>query len=346
MKSEVLRNELLTDKNKSRLGKTMGPDYTGHNLVFIVGCGRSGTTWLQRLLASHPKIRTGQETHIFSGHVGSQLQTYRACLNPQKRGGIGLGCYFTEDKFLHIVKSFLVALLEPMVGPLKPGELFVEKTPLHSRYIPEIEEFLPESRILHILRDPRDVVASFLAASKSWGSDWAPRSAATAAHRWVTDVRLIREAAKNLPSWQFHEVRYEALHMSPKFVLKGCTDFLGLEWDDEGILQAIEANERRRAMAGGGGTAIPLRGEVGRRTTPYVIEPEGFIRKAEVGSWKTDLNLWEKFWTWKVAGKLMAEVGYDWPLWMELPFKSFAALTAVPRRAISSGLSWKYRSLL
>ncbi|MBI3001835.1 MAG: sulfotransferase, partial [Deltaproteobacteria bacterium] len=41
--------------------------------MLIVGCPRSGTTWLQRLLASHPKIITGQESHVFDNYVGPQM---------------------------------------------------------------------------------------------------------------------------------------------------------------------------------------------------------------------------------------------------------------------------------
>lgn len=46
------------------------PGLCGENIVFIVGSPRSGTTWLQRLLATHPQIKTGQESRIFE-YVGA-----------------------------------------------------------------------------------------------------------------------------------------------------------------------------------------------------------------------------------------------------------------------------------
>ena len=163
---------------------TIGCDYTGHNLILIVGSPRSGTTWLQRLLASHPAVRTGQESNVFQ-HIVEQLRHFRRNLTPEHRGGQGLACYFTEEDFCRIQKSFLITLLQPMVGSLQAGALFVDKTPAHDRYIPEIVEFFPKVRIIHILRDPRDVVASMLAASRSWGAYWAPNTARRAATCWI-----------------------------------------------------------------------------------------------------------------------------------------------------------------
>src|SRR2546423_15469034 len=97
----------------------------------VVGCPRSGTTWVQRLLASHPQVRTGQESDLFDLCVGPQLQAWRRELDggSSGRGGVGLGCYFREDEFVPILKRYALDLLRPMVGGLQPGEVFVEKTP-------------------------------------------------------------------------------------------------------------------------------------------------------------------------------------------------------------------------
>ena len=46
------------------------------SLVLIVGAQRSGTTWVQRLLASHPAIVSGQESHLFSSYLGPMWQRW------------------------------------------------------------------------------------------------------------------------------------------------------------------------------------------------------------------------------------------------------------------------------
>src|SRR5215469_4920410 len=50
---------------RSEYSKKMIP----HKYVLIVGCPRSGTSWLQRLLSQHPQVATTQETHLFSEYL-------------------------------------------------------------------------------------------------------------------------------------------------------------------------------------------------------------------------------------------------------------------------------------
>src|SRR5215831_21247568 len=128
-------------------------DYDGSNLVFVVGCPRSGTTWVQRLLASHACIRTGQESDLFDMYIGPLLRTWQQELRVDSsgRGSVGLSCYFTDAEFVRTLKTYLLQLLAPMVGQLEPGELFLEKTPIHVLFVPEIHTLLPRARFIHVL---------------------------------------------------------------------------------------------------------------------------------------------------------------------------------------------------
>ena len=75
----------------------------------------------------------------------------------------------------------------------------MEKTPSHALCISEIKRLLPQSRIIHILRDPRDVVTSLLAVSRSWGAAWAPKRATAAAALWADHVTA-RQKRRSGPS--------------------------------------------------------------------------------------------------------------------------------------------------
>jgi Sulfotransferase family len=310
----------------------LAADYDGHNLVLVAGCPRSGTTWLQRLLASHPKIRTGQESNLFSAHVGPQLRSWRKAADPRHRGGVGLGCYFTEAEFILIVKSYLLKLLEPMVAGLAPDELFLEKTPSNALFLPEILELLPRARVIHVLRDARDVVSS-MTSGESWFASWVPENARDAAYMWVRYVRGVWDALPKMRSGQFHEVRYETLSRNPVEVLRGTADFLGLDWDFAEISDAVERNRASKARVNGG-TPIPVSGEVAMRSGPVVLEPKGFIRRAEAGAWKDDLSLYEKFWVWRVAHQTMAAADYDWPKPMGFAFACFSAPVELAKRLV------------
>jgi hypothetical protein len=288
-------------------------NYSGSNLLFVVGCPRSGTTWIQRLLATHPCVRTGQESDLFDLYVGPQLRTWRQelAIDSSGRGGVGLACYFTDTEFRELLKDYVLRLLGPMVGNLQAGELFLEKTPSHVLYVEEIHSLLPRARFIHVLRDARDTVASLLSASRTWGRTWAPRRAGTAAATWVSHVEAGRQAQRALPAAQFFEVRYEAMHTCGLDVLRQLVGWLGLPWTDSEMRAALERNSPDAARAGQG-TPIPLGGEFATSAGPVVREPDGFIRQARAGTWRHDLTFVEKLAVWRAAHATMAEVGYPW----------------------------------
>src|SRR5215212_1014119 len=98
-----------------------GLEYDGHDLLFIVGCPRSGTTWLQRLLAGHPDVRTGQESDLFDIYLGPQLRAWKRELDPavSGRGGVGLGCYLSDGEYMRHLKRYALDLMGPMIDGLE-----------------------------------------------------------------------------------------------------------------------------------------------------------------------------------------------------------------------------------
>lgn len=314
----------------------MDSGYGGHSIIFLVGAPRSGTTYLQRLLASHSQISTGQESHLFP-YIASLLRLWNGQIEtgrPQDRGGVGLPCYFTETEFNLAVKDFLVRLLAPMVGNLGPGEYFLEKTPLHALLIPEILQFLPRAKFIHLLRDGRDVAASLLAASRSWGRAWAPSDPLKAARLWKSYVEAVERATPTIPPGQYHEVRYERLRAAPLQVLAQLAQFIGVEWETEPMTAAVQMNAMD-VVKSGEGTPIPKGGEFGSRTGQVVREPEGFVRRGEPGGWQRDLSMIERAKVWLVASQTLRRVGYPWgPSYLESPaHRVMGMLLSTRRRA-------------
>ncbi len=304
--------------------------YDGQNLVLVAGCPRSGTTWFQRLLASHPRMRTGQETHIFSHHIGPQIIAWESSFgDSDKPRAAGMSCYISREEFRSILKSYLDQLLDPVLGNLPAGELFLEKTPDNILYLPQIFELLPKARVIHVLRDARDVVSS-LTAREAWLRSWAPSDARNAAAFWVKRINAVRAAMPSIPARQFHEIRYETLLESPVEVMRGTADFLGLDWELADIEKAVELNRADKARKTGG-TPIPVYGDAAKRSGPVVVEPQGFIRKAKSGGWKDDLSLMQKFWVWRIAHRTMAENGYYWSKGPELAFSPISSLVDLAR---------------
>jgi hypothetical protein len=290
-KSETI--ELVSKKNARK------------NIAFIIGCPRSGTSYTKNLLAYHPKVRTGRESYLFAWYLGPLIKKWH---KPREGTGFpGLQSYLTEDEFHEALYEITDKLLGLMAPDMKEDEIFVEKTPHHVFWIPEILESFPNAKFIHVLRDPRDTTASMLAASKSLGKEW-PSHAFTAARTWVRCVTAAEDARKKLQYDQFHELRYENLRKDPAGELRALANFLKLDWPENELLNAIEQSDPKNKSTKGS----ELRGEYAKQYGDVVERREGAIRKARPGSWKEDLRFYDKWQVWYFARKKMREVGYNW----------------------------------
>ena len=103
---------------------------------------------------------------------------------------------------------------------------FLDKQTWSILWAEEILDLLPSARLVHIVRDPRDVAAS--TATMRWGpSDpgQAARWTASVLARWA-EVRAV------VPPERVLEVRLEDLAAEPEAVLRQSCAFLGLDWHD------------------------------------------------------------------------------------------------------------------
>jgi hypothetical protein len=276
--------------------------------VLIVGSPRSGTTWVQRLLLSHPAIRGGHESNFFSAFA-PVLQTFRRGQSPGRL--VGLANYWTEDQLLEEIRSLWCRMMTPFVHQSN-GEcrLVLEKTPEHSMYMPEISQIVPGVRFIHVIRDSRAVVASMLAAgNEEWAKSWAPVSARDATIWWYRYVNAARRFGRTLPPDKYIEVHYEDLLADPVAGLSRLLQFLGLPLPLERVTEIAgeQSFEKQKTM---GGTPFDRKGEMAG--AGKIAEPPGFFRSGQADSWRRELTLRQKLTVWRYSRKLMAECGYSW----------------------------------
>lgn len=288
-------------------------DIDGSNFVFVGGCPRSGTTYLQKLLAALPGIKTGQESNIFIGYISPLLRRWYqevGYASYDTRGGVGLPCYFTEEEFRGILKGFLAQLLGPMTKSLRNNEIFVEKTPSNVLCIDDILDLLPNAKFIYLLRDARDVVASLLKSYRSWGRHWAPPNAKEAAKEWCNYMKKFKQFKEQVSTDRIFEMKYESLVDAPLKNLTEIADFIGLTFSKDDLEKAINLNTLQATLRSGG-TNIPVGGMLKKKHN-FVKEPKGFVRKGKPHSWKDDLTLIEKITVWRIARSHMREAGYPW----------------------------------
>ncbi len=283
--------------------------YKGHNLVFIVACPRSGTSWLQRMLIAYDsRIKTGPESFIFKNYIAPQIKAWDKGI---KNDRPDLPHYLTRDEFISKLRNYTVDLLDPMINKLNNGDLFIEKSSSHAIVLNTIQEMLPESKIINIIRDPRDVVASWLAASRTWAKGKEAKSARELATFWKECILCAEEVKSKSTSNKFLELRYEILLIDTFETLSGILRFLGFSVDKKKLNKVIQDHQIEKMKKGVGYQRLVVKGEIGGKKGKVWNEPVGFFRKGKIGSWKEDLTLWEKYQVWKVSNKLMKKLNYN-----------------------------------
>jgi Sulfotransferase family len=216
--------------------------------VFVVGCPRSGTTLLQRMLDHHPRLAVANDTHFIphgiddrSGEVDPPLtaaavervRTYRRF----HRLGVSDDAVATAAAVARSYADFVRRLydeLARMRGKAYAGE----KTPSYVRRLPLLHGLFPQARFVHIIRDGRDVTLSALEwATETKGpgklSLWRDEPVAVAALWWRRHVEKGMSDGARLGTDRYREVRYERLVADPEPEMRRLARFLGLDDAEE-----------------------------------------------------------------------------------------------------------------
>jgi sulfotransferase family protein len=114
-----------------------------------------------------------------------------------------------------------------------------DKTPHYVFELDVLERLFPGMRVVHLIRDGRDVACSHLALHRS-GQHWTAGSAPAAAGWWRAALRAGRAAGRQLGE-RYLEVRYEQLVADPEGTLPEVCAFAGIGYRPEMI-------EDRRAI--------------------------------------------------------------------------------------------------
>jgi hypothetical protein len=237
-------------KTSRRIAKETTDDHGRDLYLLIVGCARSGTTLLQRMVDAHRQIAITRETHwIAKRFEKRQGVTPDGLVTPEL-----LSWLFSDEKFTRMgigqdELEGLVAAEEPvsystfvtgvfdLYGKGQGKRLVGDKTPGYVRRIPTLHALWPEARFVHLIRDGRDVcmsIQNWRTAERALGrfSTWGEDKVTAAALWWEWHVRLGKEDGGSLAPNLYHEVRYEALVSVPEETCAALCDFLGLPYDD------------------------------------------------------------------------------------------------------------------
>lgn len=254
---------------------------------FISGMGKSGSTWLQLLLNNHPQIvclGEGQLFAHFPAHLSKMIEQYDQAqdfLRTRNFADPNIPGYPLLDR--QDVVAILRFCVERVFSkfPATPDTRYVgDKSPQNTQNLPLILEAFPDARILHIVRDPRDVLVS------SW-HHW--KRAKPGALADLYDNNLQRFAGDNFAHWlalntaamrfgkrhprQFVLTTYEGLSADPARELRRMLQFLGVSAGPN-VVDHCVASSSFEKLSG------RQRGEA---------DNDRFFRRGSVGAWRDEL---------------------------------------------------------
>jgi hypothetical protein len=228
--------------------------------VFLVGCSRSGTTLLQRVVDAHPQVAVTHEQDWIANYFRK-----RAGLTPDGRVTPELIARLLQHKRfpkLGVGREDLQRLLGPgpavgyaafvtgildLHGKARGKRLVGDKCPSYVLDIPSLHTLWPGARFVHLIRDGRDVCLSLL----NWDRPdritarfvgCAEDRVLTSALYWKWLVQAGREAGRWLGPERYYEIRYEALLADAPGECARLCAFLGVPY----TAAMLRFHERRR----------------------------------------------------------------------------------------------------
>lgn len=225
-------------------------------MAYVVGCGRSGTTILGKMLSAHPRIEYFFEPWHLWRVVDNRTDTAHL-FGPTDAQILMRPDMWTANAHRRFRRLFLES-----VPPRK--KLSLEKTPHNAMRIGYLEVLSPRAKYIHIVRDGVEVVSSIAWLAETnfyklgfrktfnqwWGDDdskWnalerngmaagyfpdevplLDGQAGRAAYEWVVSLGEVDRQRDALGD-RLHELRFPDLVESPPKAPSRVCDFLGLE---------------------------------------------------------------------------------------------------------------------
>ncbi len=252
------------------------------NVVWIFCTARSGSTWLRSMLGDLVDGEVWEEPK-----VGRLFGEFYARAKPTQLGRTNyvLGDP-TREAWTKALRDFVLQTAWASHPTVTPERYLIVKEPGGAVGAPLLMAALPESRMVLLVRDPRDFAASVLDATRKGGwlqegmDEWARRDLASEkdVQRYLKALsrQYVRQMSNGKKAFDDHEgrkimVRYDDLRTNTLATICDLCAALELPVDEEKLTAVVDKHSWEN---------IPRR-ERG----------EGkFYRKATSGGWREDLS--------------------------------------------------------
>ncbi|CAN5886721.1 sulfotransferase [soil metagenome] len=337
VRGAVLRADALA--HRFRRKRANAGDYD--TVFFIAGEMRSGTSWIRRTVSAHPEVVCGHEGSFFgkkwdredipvyTGPVSSLTRAFDASEELKVWRDLPWNRWTdeAEEDYRNLARLSVDYFLAKDVA--RTGKRIVgDKSPQHTECLDEIHDIYPDAKIIHIVRDGRDVAVSAMnhwwrmAKDREDGVfELAPeeleirdayledRDAFVAegrsifieerltqlARRWNYRVGKAHRDGKSLYGEGYVEIRYEDLLRKPEENLFSIFEVLQARRGDPIIERCVKAGSFERLS----------------QRAPGEEDADSFYRKGVAGDWKTVFTQRDREIYESIAGEQLAAMGSE-----------------------------------
>lgn len=285
--------------------------------IYISGVYRSGTTLLSRILDNHPQLSVTYDNVHFMRFCFGQFDpinlrdNYLAVLNNIKervdfrmKTDFDLGPIIEYLDGLEVVEYADVyhAVMSNLIAD-SPGNQWGEKTMIRWTYVPDFLGMFPQGKVIHILRDTRDVVASYKRVTNEPGLRYLDAIFAT-----KHSMDWARLEGARLPEQNFLVVRYEDLVADPQYEVRRMCKMLEVGFDERMLDHTRFTDRSGQAWQGNSAYAEP--GAV-TTTADGLQHSVNGIKGDSVGRFRGKLADWEIYLAELVARDPLTHYGYE-----------------------------------
>ena len=194
-----------------------GPPTSGTRTppIFICGMFRSGSTLLEQMLASHPRVTAGGELDLLPAMVRTALSPY-----PDSLAGA------SAERLDGLARQYLDAL----TATFPQADRLTDKRPDNWLHVGLIKRLFPDAKIVNTVRDPLDNALSVFFLHLDHGMAYALD---------LLDIgHYLRQQQRLMAHWKalypddVIDFDYDALVADPRARLEPLLTALGLDWDD------------------------------------------------------------------------------------------------------------------